>query len=40
MVDKIIFTVTPIFSITPHSASALEIWMHTRKFPYLCKNLT
>lgn len=28
MVDKIIFTVTPIFSIPPRSAAAVETWMY------------
>ncbi|MFA9370060.1 hypothetical protein V3G68_25830, partial [Escherichia coli] len=27
MVDKIIFTVTPIFSIPPRGAAAVETWM-------------
>ncbi|WP_251124175.1 hypothetical protein, partial [Escherichia coli] len=26
MVDKIIFTVTPIFSIPPRGAAAVETW--------------
>lgn len=28
MVDKIIFTVTPIFSVPPRSAAAVETWMY------------
>ena len=28
MVDKIIFTVTPIFSIPPRGAAAVETWMY------------
>ncbi|MDT9126924.1 hypothetical protein, partial [Escherichia coli] len=27
MVDKIIFTVTPIFSIPPRGVAAVETWM-------------
>lgn len=28
MVDKLIFTVTPIFSIPPRGAAAVETWMY------------
>ena len=32
MVDKIIFTVTPIFSIPPRGAAAVETWMYQVRY--------
>lgn len=28
MIDKLVLTVTPIFSIPPRSAAAVETWMY------------
>lgn len=28
MIDKLVLTVTPIFSISPRGAAAVEIWMY------------